>query len=1018
MSNHSSSGTDKRKIERERKLVSAKNKALKIALSHIRIDELANKPNPQEEFTRRWSKFDQSLRSIKNFHNHTFYGKSYNYALQEIQKRLESYDLDISFPKYIVFEQRQKLFRDSNWFQEAKKVRTFYQLWMSSFENNKEISIYDVFLSLIFHNTVLQAPLLEFIINKLITGDLTIQSIYDLPFVRADFNKGGYSTNVRSNKIKDEKYTSQNIFLSPISATLLRLYRQDDISLINDILKSDGTIDIKVFYQKLLDHQKMYNKLPNNLESFLKASIYVCENHENFNLPEYYLYLMLGIKKTYSLPIDNWQCILYERSKPSNIDILEEFENHQQDKKSSKHNEHKQLASQISGLFKPENKKNNGKISESLFDKRLKKSLEVLEQEEAPINEVALLTWFVHKRVSNQPSSIQTYSNNITNRWLALTYEQNIDDFDEADFESLYAEIIALSRTTSAKNDTAKLLDDFHEHLVNVYGAEPVEPMSVGAVAHVKAGYISETMFQAILYACKNLNINKEKKDAIYIALILGQRFGMRIGEIAKLKLTEISETVESLEVRNNVYGNNKTSSALRSLPIDLLLSAEELRVLTALYRRRVEEKGQTLIADASGQTIPKNELSQMVSGLIKKITGLSYLTAHNLRHSCLSNIQLLHFLYDSETLKSTVAKESLKDLLPYKEEDAWKIYRKLFGSRKSISNYIIAGVAGHSEPSVSFNNYIHFTDVQIGIQLWDIDYQLSENQKSYLLQLPRRKQRLEVREIYEYLFKKLHIQPLSRFDGKSKKYASNYKEVEREFGFNEVAKILRSYYMHDDFQHLLKLYDVSNDEFEKWHYRAKYLKEGSEYQTKFGGSRLFSSEQKNLLVPSYNLIVEDQKIMEEMELNFKKIYLSRRYKEDLDWFIRYTLKNCEYTQNQVRFEDFEDFDRFLNCIMKLLPKVLIHINIRNLESCTNKTLLNKWKNRLNKLPDSNVHYDLPNNKKEMKYTKKVKASIGIASSKEKHDRGNSAIHYNRILQVFCFYQFILSNNFKDGVLR
>lgn len=1020
MSNSSLSGIDKRKVKREYKLVEAKNKALKIALSYIRVDELAKKPNPQAEFNRIWKKFDQSLKSKKIFHNHIIYGKSYNYALQEIQQRLDGYDLDISFPKYIVFEQRQKLFRNSDWFQEAKKVRTFYQLWMSSFENNKEISIYDVFLSLVFHNALLQAPLLESVIKELVTGRLMIQSMYNLPFVRANFNKGGYSTNIRSNKIKDEKYTSQNIFLSPISATLLRLYRLDNISPVNDVLKPDGSIDIKVFYQRLLDHQKLYNELPNNLEGFLKASVYVCENHENFNLPEYYLYLLLGFKKTYSLPVDNWQCILYERPKPSNIDILEEFDNHRQDKNNSKKNEHKQLASQISGLFKPENGKEDKKISESLFDKRLEKSLELLRQEKAPINEVALLTWFVHKRVSNhnQPSSIQTYSNNITNRWLALTYGQDIDDFDEADFESLYAEIIALSRTTSAKNETAKLLDDFHEHLVNVYGAEPVEPMSVGAVAHVKAGYISETMFQAILYACKNLNINKEKKDAIYIALILGQRCGMRIGEIAKLKLAEISETVEDLEVRNNIYGNNKTSSALRSLPIDLLLSVDELRVLTALYHRRVEEKGQTLIADASGQTIPKNQLSQMVSGLIKKVTGLSYLTAHNLRHSCLSNIQLIHFLYDSKTLDNRVAKESLKELLPYKEKDAWEIYRKLFGSRKSISNYIIAGVAGHSEPSVSFNNYIHFTDIQIGIQLWNIDYQLSKNQLSYLLQLPRRKQGLEIKEIYEYLFKKLHVEPLPRFNGKSKKYASSYKEDKHEFGFNEVAKILRSYYMHADFQYLLKLYDVSNDEFKKWHCRAKYLKEGSEYQTKFGGSRLFSSEQKNLLVPSYSLIAEDQKIMEEMERNFKKIYLSKRHKEDLDWFICYTLQNCEYTQNKIRFEAFEDFDRFLNCIMKLLPKVLIHANIRNLQSCSDEKMLKKWKSRLNKLPDSNVHYDLPNDKKDIKYTKKIKASISIASSKEKRKKYNIRVHYNRILQVFCFYNFILLDDTKDIVFK
>ena len=90
------------------------------------------------------------------------------------------------------------------------------------------------------------------------------------------------------------------------------------------------------------------------------------------------------------------------------------------------------------------------------------------------------------------------------------------------------------------------------------------------------------------------------------------------------------------------------------------------------------------------------------------------------------------------------------------------------------------------------------------------------------------------------------------------------------------------------------------------------------------------------------------------------------------------------------------------------MPKSLIHIDIRNLESCTDKRLLNKWKKQVNKLPESNVHYNLSKDKKEIKYTKKVKASIGIASSKEKYYKGSRKLHYNRILQVFCFYHFIL----------
>ncbi|PNK61530.1 site-specific integrase [Psychrobacter sp. FDAARGOS_221] len=1010
MSNNSLSGKEQRKQNREKKLQLAMHKAFDMAKKHLRVSELVSNNNYQNEFNKRWHKFDESLKSKKDFKNHIVYAKSYNHALKEIQKECNDCDLDISFPKYIVFEQRPKVFRDGQWFQDAKKTKAIYQAWMNEFENSKAINIYDVFFSLVFHNAVLQASLLECIIRKLLTKSLVIYNIYDLPVIRVEFNKEGYSTNVKSDDVKDERLTSQNIFLSPITATLIRLYNVEEDSTVSKSLKKNGLIDIMTLYQNLLHHKALNNKLPSNLKGFLKASVYVFENFKDANLPEYWLYILLGIRKTYSLPVDNWQCLIYNRPKSNDINIIEDFSTYSPNKSTLQTKKYKHLASLVSKLFKPELEKNSKKVSGKLFDHRLKECIGKLEADTAPVNEIALLTWFRHKRLTNKPSSIHTYSNNITNRWLALTYGQNIDDFDEADFEFFYAEIIALSRTPSAKNETAKLLDSFHEHLVNEYGAEPVEPMSVGAVAHVKAGYVSESMFQAILDACEKLEMNKERRDAIYVSLILGQRLGMRVGEIAKLKLSEISANMEYLDVRNNDVGSNKTSSALRSLPIKLLLKKDELRVFSSLYHRRVDEKGETLICDTGGQAFSKNKLSQIISGLIKQTTRLSYLTAHNLRHSCLSNLQLLHALYELEASNCISVKKKLMKLIPYSNEELIDIYHTLFGAKKSISNYAIAGIAGHGEPSVSFNNYIHFTDIQIGLCLWNIDYELNDKQKQHLVKLPRRKISLNHEATNDYLLNKLQIHPLPAPRGKSGSFLTHNKKTKREYGFKEVAKILHSYSQHDDFQQLLILFDVSNNQFRRWYDKINHLKTEPKYQTKFGRSRIFSSKQMNLLVPSYNLVTEDQKVMEKMELAFNKLYTLKKHKEHLIWFIQYVLQHCEYHQNHISFTKFEDFELFLLYVIKLIPSKIIHIKVRIPQTYMDKRTLNKWKNRLSNLPSSNVDYQYIDSEKQLK---QVKAKLSTASAYERFRNNKPFVSFNRLLQVFCFYQCVILNDIK-----
>ena len=63
---------------------------------------------------------------------------------------------------------------------------------------------------------------------------------------------------------------------------------------------------------------------------------------------------------------------------------------------------------------------------------------------------------------------------------------------------------------------------------------------------------------------------------------------------------------------------------------------------------------------------------------------------------------------------------------------------------------------------------------------------------------------------------------------------------------------ILRSYQSHDDFQQLLRLYDVPVHVFKSWLKRAVLLRDSEEFQTKFRGSRLLSPNNKEALVPTF----------------------------------------------------------------------------------------------------------------------------------------------------------------------
>lgn len=236
-----------------------------------------------------------------------------------------------------------------------------------------------------------------------------------------------------------------------------------------------------------------------------------------------------------------------------------------------------------------------------------------------------------------------------------------------------------------------------------------------------------------MIRAVRNLaGVDRDTNEGLAVLLILAYRTGLRRGELLKLRLSDIEKSDEYwFYVVNNRYGNNKTDSARRRIPVYLLLLPRELeRFRQYLNQRIAQNRNHTntlLFSEPHAVTVPHR--GSMVSGLTKDLLsfqGLNELSFHHFRHSALTNLFVV-----MEENPDMIAK-----LTGYSVEQARKIRSELFCSNpiSSRDKYsAIAGLAGHLSPDTTFLHYIHETSLHIWKRLSKFDPVLEMDQISVL---------------------------------------------------------------------------------------------------------------------------------------------------------------------------------------------------------------------------------------------------------------------------------------------
>lgn len=327
-------------------------------------------------------------------------------------------------------------------------------------------------------------------------------------------------------------------------------------------------------------------------------------------------------------------------------------------------------------------------------------------------------------------STVKTYLSKVGTCWLRYS---NVDlrlNMDGLEWEHFYHQISSSSKGKKSLSNLMGRLEEFHWYLSQTWHAEPL-PESVFRVNRkntsvVRANYINESEYGVTFRFIEEATASLPEQLLLLSVLILAYRCGLRKGEIVKLKLNDFDISKERLlRVRSNEFGNNKSESAYRIIPLHLLLRKEEWETVEQYLSKRKE----LLLNKTNGLAfvLPQTDNSKLTSDYIddkitQAIKGICQdesVNFHTLRHSFVNNLYISLFIEP--------------DKWPFAEHNYPRVRVKLFDlageaheeSGKAL--FAIASVAGHASPEETLLSYCHFTDVHLRICSNQLRFQDSE---------------------------------------------------------------------------------------------------------------------------------------------------------------------------------------------------------------------------------------------------------------------------------------------------
>jgi site-specific recombinase XerD len=297
---------------------------------------------------------------------------------------------------------------------------------------------------------------------------------------------------------------------------------------------------------------------------------------------------------------------------------------------------------------------------------------------------------------------------------------------DADDLLEVYQLMIDQTKTAQGKFYKLGRIKEFHHFLVNKGYSEPLDLNDLvhgrATGSQVDANYISETEYrQSLLELTRFDTVNSRLQKIRRVILMLGYRCGLRRTEAWKLRMCDVQWThYPMLMVVATGHKSVKSGNAIRQLPLQALMSTEELAEFRAWYGLRRAEQGhngfetdKTFLfchEHSAHSLVDENQIFAALHCVLRTVSGDKTIRFHHLRHSFANNLLMHSMGLDIPILKSPDCYRVQNIGTENSSQDT--LFALPFGSTSRKHLFQVSALLGHGGPEVSLLHYIHLCDL------------------------------------------------------------------------------------------------------------------------------------------------------------------------------------------------------------------------------------------------------------------------------------------------------------------
>lgn len=354
-----------------------------------------------------------------------------------------------------------------------------------------------------------------------------------------------------------------------------------------------------------------------------------------------------------------------------------------------------------------------------------------------------------------QPKTVARYVRDVGIGLDNLLSVESILDVPPDALEELYEQLLEAQPTAPMRKNLAKGLLEFHGYLQKKFSYPPISPyaaLGIGKTPQfVDAQIISEEQYRLALRDLATGPLSHRSPRLALVAqamVIFGFRLGLRRNESLKLLRRDLQlpalsaaraaavkkrhpnlkllspdqltalELPVNLHIRPHAQRALKTRNSTRTLPLHVLLEADELQLIERLAQLRDDEELKSpysdflfCIPELQTRWVSESTLMPAIHDALRRVTGCSDMHYHHLRHSAAT---WLTFKLAASAFGVSQEAGLLFDKHPQTMKwllDTERLNRAFLHSPEAPTRRVIhitSAVLGHASPKTSLLHYVH----------------------------------------------------------------------------------------------------------------------------------------------------------------------------------------------------------------------------------------------------------------------------------------------------------------------